>query len=345
MKTLPIAIFFLLLGNVLFAQVPIQLKNPSFEDLPQGSTIPAGWMPCEMTGETPPDIQPGSFGCTLAPADGKTYLGMVTRDNYTWESVSQELPVPLDSSVCYTFTVQLAISQNYHSISRLTGDPANYNRPVVFQLWGGYGHCDERVLLAESPVISHSDWKKYRFITRHLEPKPLKYLMLQVYYPPGKRCYPTNGNLLVDDLSAITLTDCPNYLVDTVSRSLTRKLPILKTAAALDVILEESLSSLRYTYRGDVKFEMQCGENYLGLAVLYNAYLLTVAEALKQFPDVKLVLRTKNAKSSARKPRAVYLKNYLLEAGVAESQIQVMPEEKDEQKNWKVDTEWLKATW
>jgi len=345
MKTLPIAIFLLLLGNVLFAQAPIQLKNPSFEDLTKPSTSLVGWMSCGMIGETPPDIQPGSFGCTLAPADGKTYLGMVTRDNYTWESVSQELPASLDSGVCYTFTVQLATSQNYNSVSRLTSMAANYNAPVVFQLWGGYADCDEQVLLAESPTIAHRDWKKYRFILCHLQPKPITYLMFQAYYPPGKSCYPTNGNLLLDDLSEITVVDCPVYLADTISRKLARKLPILESQTALDAMLTRELASVRYTNRGDVKFELQCGEDYLGIAVLYNAHLLTIADAMLQFPDKQLILRTKNAKLNTRKPRAAYLKNYLLSAGLSESQIQVMPEEKGEQRDWKVDTPWLKATW
>lgn len=103
MKYLAPIFFMLIPGNPLMAQYPIELKNTSFEDLPNASTVPVGWTPCGMSGETPPYIQPGFFGCELQPAEGRTHLGMVTHDNYTWESVSQQLPAPLDSGVYATW--------------------------------------------------------------------------------------------------------------------------------------------------------------------------------------------------------------------------------------------------
>ena len=73
------------------AQVPIKFQNPSFENVSRAEYTLGDWISCGMPGETPPDIQPGMFGYTVAPAEGRSYLGMVTRDNHTWESVSRKL--------------------------------------------------------------------------------------------------------------------------------------------------------------------------------------------------------------------------------------------------------------
>ncbi|MCW5924271.1 MAG: hypothetical protein KIS77_18255 [Saprospiraceae bacterium] len=308
--------------------------------------VPDGWRVCEVEGETPPDLQPGLFGCKLAPADGKSYLGMVTRDNFTFEAVAQQLSSPLDSGVCYTFSVQLASSPEYLSYTRLTAEPANYNGPTILRLWGGFDYCDGLVLLCDSPPIAHRDWKKYRFVMRHFQAKPITHLVFQAYYPPGMRCTPSLGNLLLDDVSDIMQTDCPSDLKDTMSRELVQRLPPLESEAALDVVLIRELASVRYSDRVEIQFVLTCTENHLGFPVLFNRHLAAVANAMLQFPEKQLVIHVKNAKFKTRNLRAKYLENYLRQVGLGESQVQVWPAQKEEQEGkWKVSTQWLKATW
>lgn len=104
----------------------IYLTNPSFEDMPRHSIAPSGWYDCGFPGESPPDVQPnGEFGVTKPANHGATYLGMVVRDNDTWESVSQKLSRPLKRGQCYEFSLDLARSELYISLSR-----AN-NRPIT----------------------------------------------------------------------------------------------------------------------------------------------------------------------------------------------------------------------
>ena len=345
MKNIPLAICLLFLQNILFAQKTISLTNPSFEDAPQHSSPPKGWTACGMQGETPCDVQPGLFGCVLAPVHGNTYLGMVTRDNYTWESVVQKLATPLDSSICHTFTVQLASSENYVSYARLTRQEANYNQPVVFQIWGGYGDCDEQVLLGESPVVTHREWRKYRFVMRHLEPKPLTHLMFQAYYPPGKRCQPTMGNLLLDDMSAITVTKCPTDMVDTLKQKRDTGVPVLQSEKELDQLLAKELAAVRYKNRAEVRFMFQCEENYIGLAEVRGLHMTAVAEALRQFPDKKLILRTKKGSKAVLKHRAAFISTYLRQSGLPENQFEVKQFDKNEVAEWKLDSKWLNAIW
>jgi hypothetical protein len=40
-----------------------------------------------------------------------------------------------------------------------------------------------------------------------------------------------------------------------------------------------------------------------------------------------------------------FLKNYLLSAGLPESQVEVLPFNKEEKGDWKVNTSWLSAKW
>lgn len=181
---------------------PMALKNPSFEDIPNVSTVPGGWKDYGLSTETPPDIQPGAFECTLAPRDGNSYLGLVVRDNDTWESVGQRLQVPLQQDSQYVFTAWLAKSALYMSTSKTTRMPANYATPVVLRIWGVNSSRD-RELLATSPLVTHTQWLKSRFV---LQPKKgiWKHLVLEAYYKDPK-APPYNGNLLIDkcSLSAI----------------------------------------------------------------------------------------------------------------------------------------------
>ena len=111
----------------LFAQRDvIPLVNPSFEGTPAAGKYTdnfnlGGWFDCApyyFRGQTPPDVQQGSsefFEVTTMAQEGKTYLGMVVRQNETWELVSQRLVFPLEKGNCYAFDINLARSETYFS--------------------------------------------------------------------------------------------------------------------------------------------------------------------------------------------------------------------------------------
>lgn len=187
------------------AQDVISFYNPSFEDSPQHSKTVKGWQDCGFINESPPDVQPGSWEVSLRAQHGNTYLGMVTRDNDTWERVSQRLPKPLEGDNCYKISLYLAAFEEYISASKLTGRISNYNAPTVLRIWGGNYSCDQGQLLAESQPVNHSDWEKYTF---RLEPEAdYQYIMLEAYYDVPV-LIPTNGNLLVDNMSEIVEIPC-----------------------------------------------------------------------------------------------------------------------------------------
>jgi outer membrane protein OmpA-like peptidoglycan-associated protein len=178
----------------------ITLTNSSFEDVPSHSTVPYGWKNCGDVYESPPDIQPGSFQVDKIAQKGKTYLGLVTRDNDTWEGVSQKLAKPIEAGQCYKFDIYLSKSLKYISLSKSSMKEENFNEAVRLRIWGGNSHCHKKEILAETVEVNHADWKKYR-----LEFNPTmehQFIFIEAHYKKGA-FFPYNGNLLVDNMSTI----------------------------------------------------------------------------------------------------------------------------------------------
>lgn len=184
----------------------IAFTNPSFEGIPKCCEAPSGWFNCGKTDESPPDIQPGFFQVTKAPNHGETYVGLVVRDNETWESIGQRLPRPLENNECYEFSVDLCRAELYLSLSRTTGDEVNYATPAKIRVWGGMGYCDKREMLYETPLITTTRWLTYTF---RISPKKGTYpfICIEAYYKTPT-LFPYNGNILLDNASPITQIDC-----------------------------------------------------------------------------------------------------------------------------------------
>ncbi len=193
----------------------IVLKNPSFEGMPhigiEGQTrVTDGWQDCGFYAETAPDIQPSPegtdpfFGVNINPKDGKTYIGMVTRDNETYESIGQELSSKMEKGSIYQFSVYLSKSEVYKSVSRKTNQPVDYTAPVLLRIWAGNKSCDRGQLLAQSDRIFDSHWQKFE--TEFKPNTDWSWIIFEVYYyshPPLLYFPRTNGNILIDHCSTI----------------------------------------------------------------------------------------------------------------------------------------------
>lgn len=191
-------------------QRTITLTNPSFEDLPRHSRPPVAWIDCGFIGETPPDIQPNAtFKVTRQAKDGDTYLGMVVRENDTWEAVSQRMSEPMKKGNCYEFSIYLAKSEMYVSLSREEEDKRiNYITPATLRIYGGYEYCDKDFLLGETEEIANTSWIRYDF---KFEPVgDYTHIILEAFYKTPT-LFPYNGNILVDHASPIVPIPCqPN---------------------------------------------------------------------------------------------------------------------------------------
>ncbi len=188
-----------------FAQLEIKLLNPSFEGPRLHSVQPADWFDCGFPGESKPDTQPGAYDVVQPPQNGESYVGMVVRDNETWESVAQRLDGLLKKGYCYEFNIHLCRSELYLSGTRDDTIIKNFATPAVFRIWGGVGHCSKDQLLAKSDPIEHQEWKEYIF---HFKPEEdWSYILLEVFYQTPT-LFPYNGNVLIDNASAIVPVKC-----------------------------------------------------------------------------------------------------------------------------------------
>ncbi len=200
--------FFLLFSLYSFAQDEIFLENPSFEDFPKLGQTPKRWHNCGFSGESEVDIHPvdnGEFQVETCAVDSQTYLGMVTRDNDTWEAVGQRLSDSLKRGKTYSFNIFLAKSNSYLSASALDFsrdlDRIHYINPIILKIWGGDGYCRKLELLAESPLITNTNWLNFNF---NIKPETdIKYITFEAFYQTPI-LFPYCGNILLDGASSFT---------------------------------------------------------------------------------------------------------------------------------------------
>jgi hypothetical protein len=185
------SIFILSLSFAVISTGQAKLDNGSFEGEPQDATTPHGWFPCEEG--TTPDILPGPWGVYLDAADGDTYLGMITRDNGTYESIGQRLSDPLTKNQCYKISFDLAHSDTY----------SGYNGALKLRVWGGTSKCRQDQILFETDYIQHLDWKNYIF--KFTPKKDIQYIILEAFYEDGPFSF--RGNILIDAMTPIVACD------------------------------------------------------------------------------------------------------------------------------------------
>lgn len=216
----------------------IHLKNPSFEDMPRPGIrgiyyekkldlrknyeidtdepyVMKDWLDCglaEFPEESPPDIHPvkpeGTWEVTMDPKDGRSYLGLVTRYNDTYEAISQKLNKSFKKGRCYSFQSYLARSDHYKSHTRRSYESnqmEDFILPVRLRIWGGSRSWPKKEILAQSGPIESNEWKMYEF---KLEPsRNHSYFTIEAYYLNDME-EPYNGHVLVDNLSPITEVNC-----------------------------------------------------------------------------------------------------------------------------------------
>lgn len=186
------------------------LNNPSFEGTHGASTSPPNWSPCG-NGSTP-DTQPGAFEVNTLPSDGKSFVSLVCRGpgssfENLCEIFQQDLPTPFLPQHCYRFSVDLAVSSTMFASG--FGDKISFAQPLRLKIWGGIFSCDEFTLIWESPMVAHTDWKKYYFdvITDNHQ---YNYIILEAIYAWSPTYF---GNILIDNIRYLPEINIPETVV------------------------------------------------------------------------------------------------------------------------------------
>lgn len=194
MRLIMIFVGYMLLLSPILAQDALPIlywQNGSFEGEPHDATVPVGWLGCAPG--TTPDILPGFWGVYQEASEGETFVGLITRTNGTWESITQRLSATIAAEDCYTFAFDLARGATY----------SGYNNALKLRIWGSTNKCDKDQLLFESALIEHSFWKRYK--TEFTAEQPIRYIIIEAFHSDHPFSY--EGNILIDNLSPIQ--PCP----------------------------------------------------------------------------------------------------------------------------------------
>lgn len=193
----PMKMWYLLTGMVIvlfsldLGAQAIELSNPSFEGEPRDATVPQGWLACKEG--TTPDILPGYWGVYMEPSDGDTYVGLITRENNTWESIGQRLTAPLKKGDCYSFSLDLAHADTY----------SGYGGPLKVRIYISKLKCQKDQLIFESPLIEHTDWQSYR--VKFTPNNEYRYILIEAFHSEDPFQY--KGNVLIDRIRPIVACD------------------------------------------------------------------------------------------------------------------------------------------
>lgn len=220
---------------------------------------------------------------------GKTYVGMVIRDNNTWEGISQELQSPIESGVCYEMSLFAARSDTYLSISRKTDLPVNFNLPVAIAISGAFSSISitENDLLAESAPILNTDWEKVIF---YFQPtKRYTHLVIEAAYSTAVPNSAYNENVLIDYIQPIVPIACDD----------TKKSPHLNKDS-INIMYPIDLTGLQdfiKTHGQKVRFlgDLDILETHaftLGKSdkLHQNQYITLICKALHSFKDQKIII-------------------------------------------------------
>ncbi len=188
----------------LTAQSVIAFRNASLEGEPGANSAPYDWYYCNFPGESPPDLHPlGLYRVRLPAADGQTYVGMVCRDNASFESIGQQLPTPLAAGRCYRWRGAVARTPRYLSIVRSTLRPDDFSAPVRLVFYGGTDACADEYLLGLSDSIRYTDWHTLEVILRVPAKSPHLRIGVQPYDTTA-----ANGHVLLDRLQPLVPCHC-----------------------------------------------------------------------------------------------------------------------------------------
>lgn len=327
----------------------IYLENQSFEDIPRAGMPPSGWLDCGPAGETPPDVQPyGGFRVTRTPQNGNTYLGMVTRDNNTWESVGQRLSKPMRQNQCYDFSFYAARSGTYESATKRNQMVlVNFSRGVTVRIWGGNTLGERAEMLANTEVIENTEWQNIKVKLTPTK-RDYQYICIEAYYKTPV-LLPYNGNVLIDNLSAIAACDVPPVdivKVDTPPKKVNvNPRPTVTTPSVTTTTPSVKDTTAKEADKGDFKSDLRTQDLKIGdifrLQNLYfpadSANITKVSENtlnelytfLKKNPNVVIEigghtngLPEHNYCDKLSSARAKTVADYLIKKGIPSQQIQ-----------------------
>ena len=190
--------------------------NPSFEMKPHAGGSRASydyflsWDNCNrMYAHSPFDVHAANtnyWEVRADPSDGNTFIGMVTREDGSTESISQKLLNPLQMDSCYMFTIDVMVTEKYKSHVSTRAFLQNFTNPVSLKIFLANTSCEKETLIYTSRPITSKDWETLE-ITFTAD-DDFEYIIFAVDHLLSKE--PKNGHVLLDNIDHFRKVDC-NY--------------------------------------------------------------------------------------------------------------------------------------
>lgn len=185
----------------------IRLKNASLESPNKNFVIPPGWEPhvLLLAGTDIKDVRLTRFYSPQHPSQHKAnHIALAAYSDGTRENIGQQLSYPVIPGLKYSLELWLSYSPyetQVHPIQSLF-EPREDFRPVKLQIYGFASDSDlGNALLAETPVIDHREWKRYKLTWQSTGRFDYIYLV-----PSWQGTEFYDGNIHVDNLSIIKVT-------------------------------------------------------------------------------------------------------------------------------------------
>lgn len=307
-KSILIILSFLLL-QIGYSQGIIEIENPSYEGIPSHSTVADEWGFCTFESQSPPDIQPGFFGVNNHEAfDGRTYAGIVTRADGTFEMLRTKLREPLVKGTCYSWNFYISQSPNYLSISRKTLKEELFISPVNVVIYGAKTvSCKSMEPLVSVENIKRLDqWKPYNFIFTAQE--NYKYLVIAVH--PVKHDNPVNGHVLIDYFTPLIPVDCethkPKNIIVKKSEILLKNINTKKQEEKLKELIEK-VDFNDLTKKGYLKYQFYLEDK--SKLIYDNLYFNELMKAFPKESGKEIIMIGKEEFEGARVMK--FLKSYI----------------------------------
>ena len=153
-------------------------------------------------GNSPPDIHTSNtnwWSVNRQPQHGRSFVGLVTRPDGSFESLAQRLKEPLIAGLPYTLTIYVSQDSIYLSPWRLYGyQQINFVNPTVLRIWGSNTAGQMEALLAESQPVDHYEWRQY--VIQLIPKERYKFLVISVRSPSAETDK-MPGHILIDNAS------------------------------------------------------------------------------------------------------------------------------------------------
>lgn len=190
-----------LLNNSYSQTSSVFINNPSFET-PSPNELPY-WKDCGrymFPKKSPVDIHGigiEQWRVTVEPSDGETYIGMVAREDETWESITQKLNTSFEQGISYSFEIDVRLDEDLRSYTRKNNKEEFFDKALCLNVLLSNTICDGTVVFYTSEPIDNQEWQTIE--VNFTPDQKYDFIILEAYYVTPVTA-PYNGNIMIDNI-------------------------------------------------------------------------------------------------------------------------------------------------